>query len=240
MTEVDVFIPCYIDQLFPETAWNTIKVLERCGCKVFYNTNQTCCGQPAFNAGYKDEAIKVARKFLRDFSAKRYIVVPSGSCVGMIRNSYEELFDNSSQRTHFKAIQSKTFELTEFLVKILKVTDIGAEFHAKITYHDSCTALRELGLKEEPRMLLRHVRGLELVEMNESETCCGFGGTFSIKMEPISSAMAEQKVLNAVSTEAEYVVGTDISCLMHLDGYARKQKQPVKFLHIADVLAQGY
>lgn len=240
MTEVDVFIPCFIDQLYPETAWNTIKVLEKCGCKVYYPTTQTCCGQPAFNAGYKSEAIRVARKFLNDFSGKRFIVSPSGSCVGMIRNSYEEFFDNSSQRTHFKLIQNKTFELTEFLVRKLGVKDIGAEFHATVTYHDSCSALRELGIKNEPRQLLKYVKGLELVEMNESETCCGFGGTFSVKMEPISSAMAEQKLHNALNTKAEYIVGTDVSCLMHLSGFAAKHKLPVKILHIADILATGY
>jgi len=241
MIDVDVFIPCFIDQLYPETAWNMIKVLEKLGCKIHYSPRQTCCGQPAYNAGFKNEAIKVARKFLNDFTGKRYIVVPSGSCVGMIRKSYEEMFDNSSQRRHYKLIQSKTYEFTDFLVNILKVEDVGATFNAKVTYHDSCSALRELGIKKEPRILLSHVNGLELVEMEESETCCGFGGTFSVKMEPISSAMADQKLINALATEAEYLIGTDVSCIMmHLEGYARKHKMPIKTLHIADVLAQGY
>jgi len=240
MTEVDVFIPCFVDQFYPETAWNMIKVLEKCNCKVFYNEKQTCCGQPAYNAGYKNEAIKVARKFLKDFSGKRYIVVPSGSCVGMIRGSYVGLFDNSAQRTHYRQIQAKTFEFTEFLTKVLKIDDVGAEFNAKVTYHDSCSALRELGIKDGPRKLLSKVKGLELIEMEESETCCGFGGTFSVKMEPISSAMADQKLINAVATGAEFIIGTDLSCFMNLNAYAQKNKMNIKALHIADVLASGY
>jgi len=238
--EVDIFIPCYIDQLFPQTGFNMIKVLEKVGCKVNYNTNQTCCGQPAYNAGYVNEAYKVARKFLNDFKGNRYIVSPSASCIGMIKDSYRDFFENSAQRTQFKKIQSKAFEFSSFLTEILQVYDVGATFNAKVTYHDSCSALRGLGIKEGPRKLLRNVKGLELIEMEESETCCGFGGVFSVVMEPISTSMAEQKVLHAVQTGAQYITGTDSSCLMHIDGFARKNNHPITVMHLADILAQGY
>jgi len=238
--DIDIFIPCFIDQLYPQVGFNMIKVLEKAGCKVHYNPNQTCCGQPAFNAGYKAEAYKVAKKFLNDFKGKRYIVAPSASCVGMVQKGYREFFNNSPLRPQYSKLQERLFEFSTFLIHVLKIKDVGAEFHAKVTYHDSCSALRELKIKEEPRILLKHVKGLELIEMPESETCCGFGGTFSVKMEPISSAMADQKVINASSTKADFIVGTDTSCLMHIGGYAEKQGYPIRTMHLADVLAQGY
>ncbi len=237
--EVDIFIPCFINQLYPETGFNMVKVLEKLGCKINYPQNQTCCGQPSYNAGYKDEALKLANKFLNDFDSNRYIVSPSASCVGMVRHNYEEFFTNSSKINKYRNLQSRLFEFTEFLLKVLKVEDVGASFNKKITYHDSCSAIRGLGIKDGPRKLLSNVTDLQLIEMNESDTCCGFGGTFSIKMEPISSAMAEQKVANALETGAEYIVGTDTSCLMHIDGYAKKNNKNIKVMHIADVLAQG-
>ncbi|MEA3494788.1 MAG: (Fe-S)-binding protein [Bacteroidota bacterium] len=237
--EVDIFIPCFINQLYPETGFNMVKVLEKLGCKINYPQNQTCCGQPSYNGGYKDEAMKLANKFLNDFDSNRYIVSPSASCVGMVRHNYEEFFTNSSKINKYRNLQSRLFEFTEFLLKVLKVEDVGASFNKKITYHDSCSAIRGLGIKSGPRKLLSNVTDLQLIEMNESDTCCGFGGTFSIKMEPISSAMAEQKVANALETGAEYIVGTDTSCLMHIDGYAKKNNKNIKVMHIADVLAQG-
>ncbi len=240
LMDVDVFIPCYIDQLFPDTGFNTIKVLEKLGVTVHYNENQTCCGQPAFNGGYFDEAYHVAKKFMADFNGNRPVVVPSSSCVKMIREHYRDLFGDSALRVKYQKLKGTVFELVEFITHVLNKDDVGAEFNAKVTYHDSCSAVRGLHLKDEPRQLLKKVKGLQLVEMNESDTCCGFGGTFSVKMEPISSAMAEQKLDNAAITGAEYIVGTDVSCLMHLNGYARKNKYAVKMMHIADVLAQGY
>jgi L-lactate dehydrogenase complex protein LldE len=238
--EVDIFIPCYIDLMYPDTGFNTIKVLEKLGVDVKYNPNQTCCGQPAYNAGYKQEAFRVAKKFLNDFSGNRPIVSPSASCIKMVKESYEEFFVNSSQRTHFKKIQSNAYEFTTFLTEVLKVTDVGATFDAKVTYHDSCSAYNGMGIYDGPRKLLEKVKGLELIEMNESTTCCGFGGTFSMKMEPISSAMADQKTANALATGADYIVGTDTSCLMHLETFLKKQKRDIKVIHIADVLAQGW
>jgi Fe-S oxidoreductase len=217
-----------------------VKVLEKAGCRVQYNVNQTCCGQPAFNAGFRDEAKAVCSKFLDDFSGSDYIVAPSASCVGFVRNYYADLFDNSSRHNAVKDLQKRVFEFTEFMVNVLKVEDVGASFHAKATYHDSCAGLRECKIKQEPRRLLAHVKGLELVEMNDVETCCGFGGTFAVKFNAISIGMADQKALNARDTGAECIISTDHSCLMHLDGYIRKKGLPLQTMHIADVLASGW
>jgi len=237
---VDIFIPCFVDQLFPETAFNMIKVLEKAGCNVNYNPEQTCCGQPAFNAGFWEQCKEVAEKFIADFPNERYIVTPSASCAGMIKNYYPEIFHNTVTHNKSKSIQKNIFEFSDFLVNVLNVTDIGATLNVRATYHDSCSALREMGIKKEPRTLLSNVKGLELKEMNDTETCCGFGGTFSVKYEAIAVGMAEQKIINAEETSAEIIISTDLSCLMHLDGYLKKQKKNLKVMHIADVLASGW
>ncbi len=237
--KVDIFIPCFIDQLRPETAFNMIKVLEKAGCQVNYNVEQTCCGQAAFNAGFWDDAREVAEKLLNEVSTTKNLVCPSASCVGMMKNSYDLLFQNSSYHNKYKQLQKNAFELSEFLVDVLKVTNLGSMLHGKATYHDSCSALRECKIKTQPRELLKNVQGLELVEMKDNETCCGFGGTFAVKFEPISISMAEQKVENALATGAEYMISTDYSCLLHLDAYIKKKNIPLKTLHIADALAQG-
>src|SRR5882724_6938606 len=234
---VQLFIPCFVDQLYPQTAFNMVKVLEKAGCSVQYNTNQTCCGQPAFNAGFWDDARQVCTKFLKDFSGADYVVAPSASCVGFVRNYYPKLFDNSSHHNEVKDLQKRTFELSEFLVNVLQVDDLGASLLGKATYHDSCAGLRECKIKKEPRQLLSKVKGLELVEMNDVETCCGFGGTFAVKFESISTSMADQKVTNALATGAEYIISTDLSCLLHIDGYIRYKGLSLKTLHLADVLA---
>lgn len=237
---VQLFIPCFVDQLYPQTAFNMVKVLEKACCDVTYNTNQTCCGQPAFNGGYWDEARDVAAKFLKDFDGVDYIVAPSASCVGFVRNYYAKLFENSSQHNAVKDLAKRIYEFSEFLTDILKIENYGAELNGKATYHDSCAALRECKIKQGPRNLLSHVKGLELVEMNDVETCCGFGGTFSVKFEAISAGMADQKVNNALQTGAEYIISTDLSCLMQIEGYIRGKALPLKTLHIADVLASGW
>ena len=234
---VQLFIPCFVDQLYPQTAFSMAKVLEKAGCNVQYNTNQTCCGQPAFNAGFWDEAKEVCSKFIKDFSGADYVVAPSASCVGFVRNYYSKLFDNSSVHNDVKDLQKRTFEFSEFLINVLQVDDFGATLKGKATYHDSCAGLRECKIKEEPRKLLSKVKGLELVEMNDVETCCGFGGTFAVKFEPISISMADQKVTNALATGSDYIISTDLSCLMHIDGFIRKNNFNIKTLHIADVLA---
>ena len=237
---VHVFIPCFIDQLYPTAGFNTIKVLEKAGCKVTYNQDQTCCGQPAFNAGYWGESREVCNKFINDFSGADHIVVPSASCTGFIKNYYSKIYDNASNQKDIKGLQDKVYELSDFLVNVLNIQDLGAQFDGVATYHDSCAALRECKVKNEPRQLLEKVKGLKLIELQDNETCCGFGGTFAVKFEGISVAMGEQKVQNVVKTNADYLISTDLSCLMHIGGVMEKMELPIKSLHLADVLASGY
>lgn len=238
--KVQIFIPCFIDQLYPQTAFNMVKVLEKATCDVVYNTNQTCCGQPAFNAGFWDESRAVCSKFLKDFEGADYIVAPSASCVGFVRNYYSKIFENSAQHNPVKDLSKRIFEFSEFLTDVLKIENFGAELPGKATYHDSCAALRECKIKQGPRKLLSLVKGLQLVEMADVETCCGFGGTFAVKFDAISAGMAEQKLTNAMDTGADYIISTDMSCLMQLDGFIKNKKLPIKTMHIADVLASGW
>lgn len=217
-----------------------IRVLEKAGCSVVYNENQTCCGQPAFNAGFREEAKEVCIKFLGDFSGTDYIVSPSASCTGFVRNYYPDLFMDSSRKKDVKNVGKRIYEFSDFLVNILHQENFNASLEGKATYHDSCAALRECKIKTEPRKLLSQVKGLELLEMDDVETCCGFGGSFAVKFESISLAMADQKVTHALRTGAEYIISTDLSCLMHLDGYIRHKGLPLKTLHIADVLCSGW
>ena len=224
---VALFIPCFVDQLFPNVGIAVVTVLRRLSIEVDYPAAQTCCGQPAFNTGYWDEARELARRCSEVFAGVEAIVCPSGSCAAMLRNSYPEL-----------GVQPPAvYEFSEFLVRKFGVTDVGAKFPGRVTYHDSCHALRELRLKDEPRQLLQKVRGLELVEMGEAETCCGFGGTFSVKFPMISYAMDEVKVNSIQKTGAQYVVSGDSSCLMQIDGYLRRNRLPIKTISLAEVLA---
>src|SRR3990172_6923593 len=225
---VDIFIPCFIDQIFPQTALNMVKILERVGCAVNYNPEQTCCGQPAFNAGYWDECKEVGEKFINEFQNERYIVSPTASCTGFVKNYYSKMFHNSVLHNECKSVQKNMYEFSDFMVNVLKVTDLGATLNGVATYHDSCAALREYGIKSEPRTLLEKVRGLELREMKDTDLCCGFGGTFTVKFESISVGMAEQKIKNVEETEAEYLISTDTSCLMHMDSYIKKQNKSIK------------
>ncbi|MBW6499329.1 MAG: (Fe-S)-binding protein [Bacteroidales bacterium] len=237
--EVGIFIPCFIDQLFPETGMSMVAVLKHAGVKALYNPEQTCCGQVAFNTGFHDEAKHVAEKFIQDFAQYKYVVGPSASCIGMVKNYYPQMFDNSALHNENKYLGRKIYEFTDFLVNVAKMENLGGRFEARITFHDSCAALREYGLKDEPRRLLAQIEGLELMEMKDREVCCGFGGTFAVKHEAISTAMAEQKVKNALETGAQYIVSTEASCLMQLDGYIKKHKLPIETLHIAELLARS-
>ncbi len=237
---VQLFIPCFIDQLYPETAFNMIKVLEKAGCTVSYNTSQTCCGQPAFNAGFWDESKAVCSKFLKDFEGTDLIVAPSASCAGFVKNYYSKLFDNSSMHHAVTEMSKRMHEFSDFMVNVLHIENVGASLNGKATYHDSCAGLRECRIKTEPRKLLANIKGLELTEMNDVETCCGFGGTFAVKFEHISIGMGEQKVENALATGAEYLISTDHSCLMHLQGYINQKGYNLKTMHIADVMASGW
>jgi L-lactate dehydrogenase complex protein LldE len=236
---VDIFIPCFIDQVFPETGMNMVKILEKLDVAVHYNGNQTCCGQMAFNSGFWDEAKKMGEKFLLDFPNDRPIVGPSNSCVGFIRNYYGWLFHNTANHLVYKQLTKNIIEFTDFVVNVLNVEDVGATFPHVITYHDSCSSLREYPLTDAPRKLLSKVGKLELREMADRDVCCGFGGTFSAKFEPISVAMTEQKVKNALATGAEYIVSADASCLINQQAYIDKNNLPIRTIHIIDVLASG-
>jgi L-lactate dehydrogenase complex protein LldE len=236
---VDLFIPCFIDQLYPSTGWNVVKILEKAGVEINYNPRQTCCGQPTFNSGYWNASRKVAEKFLKDFPNDRPIVIPAASCAGYIRNHYPELFkEYPDKKKDVDRVCNNVVELTDFLVNHLKIENFQASFPHKVTYHDACSALREYGLKDEPRRLLSNVEGLELRELPDNTTCCGFGGTFMVKYVPVSTAMVEQKVENALSTGAEYIVSTEASCLLNIQSYIKKNELPIKTIHIADVLAR--
>ncbi len=237
---VEAFIPCFIDQFYPETAANFIKVMEKAGCEVLYNPEQTCCGQPSFNSGYWDETRTIASKFIADFASAEIVVSPSASCSGFVKNYFGKLFEDQALLEQAKNTGKKVVEFSDFMVNHLKVDNVGARFKHKVTFHDSCAGLREYGIKTEPRQLLHNVDGLELVEMDELTTCCGFGGTFAAKFHDISTAMTEQKVENALRTGAEYIVSTEASCLMNIESYIRKQKLPIKTIHLADVLASGW
>jgi L-lactate dehydrogenase complex protein LldE len=234
---VDLFIPCFVDQFFPQTGFNLIKLLEHVGCTVHYNPKQTCCGQPSFNGGYTKETKKLAQKFIKDFEGERIIVSPGGSCTGFVRNYYDSLFDSEIEKKTAKELGKRMYEISDFLVNILHVSDLKASFPHKVTIHDSCAALREYGLKNEPRLLLNQVAGIEIIELDDNETCCGFGGTFSMKHTAISTAMVEQKVRNAVKTGAQYITSTEASCLMNIASYVQKNNVPITPIHIVDILA---
>ncbi len=238
--KVDIFIPCFIDQLYPETGESFVKILKLAGCEVNYNPEQTCCGQPSFNSGYWKETKTLAVKFINDFQSAEIIVSPSASCTGFIKNYYKKLFEeDKSQLEKVNELIPRIFEFSDFLVNHIKKTEFNAVFPHKVTFHDSCAGLREYGIKTEPRKLLENVKGLELVEMNDTTTCCGFGGTFAAKFHSISTAMTEQKVENALKTGAEYIVTTEASCLMNIQAYINKQKLSIKTIHLADLLSNG-
>lgn len=235
---VSLFVTCIVDQLFPKVGIAMADVLERAGCNVSFPDAQTCCGQPAFNSGYQDEARAVARHFINVFRDAEYIVVPSGSCASMIAHHYEDLFRNDAPAladTH--QIAGRVYEFSSFLTDVLGVEDVGARFEHTVTYHDSCHALRELKIKGAPRRLLSCVRGLTLKEMDASEECCGFGGTFSVKFPGVSGGMARTKIDSILRTGADTVVSIDSSCLMQLQGALSRAGSPIRTMHLAEVLA---
>jgi len=213
-------------------------VLERVGWRVEFRRDQTCCGQPAFNSGYRDEARQVARHFLGVFADAEYIVVPSGSCTSMITHHFDELFaGDAAALAEVRALRGRVWEFSQFLLEVAGVEDVGARFEKVVTYHDSCHALRELKIKDGPRRLLSRVRGLELREMDTAEECCGFGGTFSVKFADVSGAMAATKIDSILRTGADGVVSIDSSCLMQIRGALERRGAPVKTWHLAEVLA---
>jgi len=227
-----------MDALFPRAGISMVEILERLGHTVVCPEKIACCGQPPFNSGYWDEARTIAAPVLEQLKTAEAIVIGSGSCGAMVKKFYPELFAKTPQAELAKQIAARTWEFSDFLVSKLGVTDLGANFPHKVTFHDGCHGLRELGLKKSPRELLNKVSGLELVEMKEAETCCGFGGTFAAKFPMISTAMGEVKCASATETDAEYIISNDSSCLMHLQGLLSRQGSPLKTLHLAEVLNQ--
>jgi L-lactate dehydrogenase complex protein LldE len=235
---VSLFVTCMVDQLFPKVGMAMAGVLERLGYTVDFPEDQTCCGQPAFNSGYRAEARTVARHFLKVFENCEAIVVPSGSCTSMVSHHFAELFQKEPvtlEKVH--SLEKRIFEFSTFLTSVAQVDDVGARFEEVVTFHDGCHALRELGIKSAPRQLLSKVRGLELREMLPAEECCGFGGTFSVKFADLSGAMARTKIDAIVRTGAKTVVSLDPSCLMQIQGAISRAGMDIRTMHLAEVLA---
>jgi L-lactate dehydrogenase complex protein LldE len=235
---VSLLVTCIIDQLFPEIGLAAADVLERLGYTVDFPEAQTCCGQPAFNSGYRPEAKEVACRCLRAFRDAEYVVVPSGSCASMVVNHFDELFCSDPKLLEeTQQLKPRVWEFSKFLVEVARVGDIGARYEGVVTFHDSCHGLREMKIKEEPRFLLSQVDGLTLQEMDVAEECCGFGGTFSVKFPALSGAMLRTKIESIMRTGAGTVIGIDASCLLHIRGGLSRAGQSVKTMHLAQILA---
>jgi L-lactate dehydrogenase complex protein LldE len=234
-------VTCIVDQLWPEVGAATLEVLRRAGCEVEFDERQTCCGQPAFNTGYRAEARTLASRFIEIFeeSGADAIVSPSGSCTAMVHH-YPTLFpDDADWRARARRVAERTHELSAFLVRVLGVDDVGAAFAGRLAWHDACHALRDLGIRSEPRRLLDRVRGAEIVELRHADACCGFGGTFSVKYPEISAAIVDRKVREIEEAEIDAVVALDTSCLMQIGGRLSRIGSPVRAMHLAEVLASS-
>lgn len=236
---VSLFVTCLVDQLWSSVGAASVAVLRRVGCEVEFDERQTCCAQPAFNTGYRDEAREVARRFITIFeqSAAEAIVSPSGSCTAMVHH-YPELFaDDSEWLKRAQAVAARTHELSSFLIRILKIEDVGASWNGRLTWHDACHGLRDLNLKTEPRSLIQNVRGARFVELENADSCCGFGGTFSVKYPEISLAILDQKIEAIERAEVDAVVAGDASCLMQIGGRLSRKGSKVRVMHLAELLA---
>jgi len=234
---VTLFIPCFVDLMFPNVGISMVRILERLGHNVECPEEIACCGQPAYNSGYWEEARSVATRVIERLKGCEAVVIASGSCGAMMHVFYPELFAGTPHEAAARELAGRCFEFSDFLVTKLGVTDFGAKFPAKVTFHDGCHGLRELGSYQQPRKLLANVKGLELVEMSE-KVCCGFGGTFAAKFPMISTAMGEVKCGLAAETGAEYIVSNDSSCLMHIQGLLDRQGSKLKTIHLAEILAK--
>lgn len=237
--KVALFVPCYVDQISPGVAEATVRLLRRLGIEVTFPTEQTCCGQPAFNTGYWAEATELAKRQVGVFTAANVdaVVCPSGSCTAMQKVFYPTLLKDSALESAASELATKTFELSQFLVQKLGLTDVGATFEGKASLHPSCHSMRELNARTEAKTLLQHVRGLELLPFEDAEECCGFGGTFSVKFGDISTAMADIKIDALSKTQSQWLISGDSSCLMHLSGRMSRRGIPIKTIHLAEVLA---
>lgn len=238
--KVSLFITCLADVFFPHVGRSVVDIMERCGVELDFPLAQTCCGQPAFNSGYQKEAKDAARQMIKAFAHSEYVVTPSGSCASMVRHYYKELFENDREWYEKAAsLAEKTYELTDFLVNVLGVTEFGSELNETATFHQSCHMSRGLGIKEEPLKLLSQVKGLNVTPLPYCQDCCGFGGTFAVKMSPISETMADEKIRHIESTGANLLIGADMGCLMNLEGRLRRNGKSVRVMHVAEVLAKG-
>ena len=238
--KVSLFVTCLVDQLWSNIGASSVAVLRRAGCDVEFDERQTCCAQPAFNTGYRDEARQVAKRFIEIYeeSKAEAIVSPSGSCTAMVHHFPELFSEDPEWRERSKAIAARTHELSSFLIRVLKVDDVGASWNGKLTWHDACHGLRDLNIKTEPRSLIRKVRGAELIELDNAEACCGFGGTFSVKYPEISVAILDQKIEAIERAGVNAVVSGDASCLMQIGGRLSRRGSAVKVMHLAELLNQ--
>lgn len=233
---VSLFVTCIVDTLYPQVGVSAVRLLRRLGVDVDFPSEQTCCGQPAYNSGYAADARKAALRLIHAFRDSQWVVGPSGSCVAMVRHLYPKLFQGHPMEREALELAEKTYELSQFIVDVLGITDMGATFDGVATYHTSCHMTRGLGVKEAPLTLLRNVRGLKLVDLPFAEDCCGFGGTFAVKMAPLSTAMADDKLDNVAKTQAQYLLGGDMACLMHLKGRLEKRGTALNVMHWAELL----
>ena len=239
-SKVSFFVPCLVDTMYPEVGRAVYRILENLGLEVDCPLEQTCCGQMAFNSGYRSQARRLAERFITLFEHAEIIVCPSGSCTAMVKHQYPGLFPpDSPWHGRARALAEKTFELTQFLVDVLEVTELGARFDGRATYHDSCHLNRYLGISRQPRLLLQGIQDLTLVEMEDSDRCCGFGGTFSLKYPDISLALVQDKVQSILATGADLVVGCDMGCLMNIQGRLNRLDSQVQVKHIAQLLGEG-
>lgn len=234
--KVSIFPTCINDILFPNVAKNTVEILERFGCVVDFPDKQTCCGQPAYNSGYVKEAKKSMKQMICTFQDSEYVVGPSGSCVSMIRE-YPKIFKGDQEwEDPAKELAAKTYELTQFLVNVLGITDVGSTFKGRVTYHPSCHTTRLLGVKDEPKILLQNIKGIDFVELPNEFDCCGFGGTFSVKYPEISKEIVNEKSRHVTETAADYLVGGDMACLMNIGGRMKREGKNIRIIHITDIL----
>jgi L-lactate dehydrogenase complex protein LldE len=244
--KVALFIPCYVDQLYPNVGLATARLLRKLGCELVFPEAQTCCGQPMANAGFADDAAPLARKFVEVFAPYDHVVAPSGSCVSMVRNHYHSLGVDGPA---YQKVRKSTYELCEFVTDVLGVTALRGRYPRKVGLHRSCHGVRELGLATPTELmlpavdkvgaLLGSIEGLELVSLTRPDECCGFGGTFAVVEEAMSSLMGRDRIADHLAAGAEVVTGTDVSCLMHMDGLARRRRLPVTFRHVAEILAEA-
>jgi len=234
--KVSLFITCLADMFYANVGKSSVELLERLGCEVDFPEQQTCCGQVSYNSGYHKETKEVAKHMIKTFEQSDYVVAPSGSCVAML-HEYPHLFkEEKSWQEKAEKLAAKSYELTQFIVDVLKVEDVQASLPACATYHRSCHMTRLLGVKDAPLKLLSHVDGLQVNSLPNSENCCGFGGTFSVKMGPISEQMVQEKVDSVEAVNADVLIGADCGCLMNIGGYINRQNKPIKVMHIAEVL----